>query len=78
LRLSGSYLDSPIETDLVMFKKTGNMPDYSTFLDGDAVKVITRNVKPMFDTVAVIDISKLGPNLVAELDSAKGHVSIKL
>jgi hypothetical protein len=75
--LGDNNLFSPSVRDLTMFNKTGNMPGFSTFLNGDGVKALTRNGKAMFDTVAEIDISKLGPNLVAELDSAKGHVSIK-
>ncbi|MTD29420.1 hypothetical protein [Erwinia sorbitola] len=69
-------LFSPSLRDIRMFDSSGKMPGFSTFLDGDGVKALMRNGKPMFAQVAEIDISKLGPNLTAVLDSAKGHVSI--
>jgi RHS repeat-associated protein len=69
-------LFSPSARDISMFEKTGKMPGFSTFTDGDGVKALMRNGKPMFQQVAEIDTAKLGPNLSALLDSAKGHVSI--
>lgn len=69
-------LFSPSARDINMFEKSGNMPGFSTFTDGDGVRALTRNGQPMFSQVAEIDTAKLGPNLSAVLDSHKGHVSI--
>ncbi|WP_144236297.1 RHS repeat-associated core domain-containing protein, partial [Snodgrassella alvi] len=69
-------LFSPSLRDINMFEKTGKMPGFSTFLDGEGIRGLMRNGKPMFAQVAEINISKLGENLIAVLDSPKGHVSI--
>ena len=71
-----SNLFSPSIRDISQFEKTGKMPGFSTFFDGNGVKGLMRNGQPMFAEVAEIDISKLGPNLSAVWDSPKGHVSI--
>lgn len=74
--LPETNLFSPSLRDISEFERTGKMPGFSTFLDGDGVRSLTRNGKPMFAQVAEIDVGKLGPNLTAVHDSRKGHVSI--
>lgn len=49
----------------------------STFDDVDTVKGINKRYKLGMEKALNIDVSQLGDDLVAELDSAKGHVSIK-